>query len=59
MDATKSLTSAVGKSDLVGIKAATDMMEMAKANIEKLNAQRSEQVKLREKIGKKRQDFHF
>ena len=53
-DATKSLSTAAKENEMVGVKAATDMVEMAKDSLEKLNNERGEQTKMRAKIGQKR-----
>lgn len=55
-DASKSLVSAVQNGDMVGIKAATEMVEMAKANMDVINAEREEQAKMRARLGQKRRN---
>lgn len=52
-DATDSLTKAVENNDMIGVKVATNMVTVAKENLESLNSQRSAQMKERVKIGQK------
>ena len=53
-DATESLSVAAKKGDMIGVKAATNMLEIAKNNLEKLNEERREKAKMRARIGQKR-----
>lgn len=53
-DATKSLNVAIEVNDMVGVEAANEMIQITKQNMEKFNCERTEQLKLRAKIGQKR-----